>query len=323
VFLTRTKILTEIRQFLDRHGFIEVETPILQPIYGGASAKPFITRHNELDMDMYLRISDELYLKRLIVGGLEKVYEVSRDFRNEGVSRFHNPEFTQVEFYWAYVDYEELMRFTEKLLVHVLQKTKGSLKFEFQNIGLDFTPPFPRITFRQAILDRTSIDIDQIKTEDEFRKTLNTHKIKLDLSGVVGLGAMFDQLYKEYVRPHLVGPVFITDYPSSMIALAKKKASEPSKIASFQLLACGTELLKAYNELNDPQDQHQRWLDEEDLAKKGSETAMQMDHDYIRALEYGMPPTAGWGMGIDRLTQFITNQSTIKDTILFPAMRNQ
>ncbi len=323
VFLTRTKILTEIRQFLDRHGFIEVETPILQPIYGGASAKPFITRHNELDMDMYLRISDELYLKRLIVGGLEKVYEVSRDFRNEGVSRFHNPEFTQIEFYWAYVDYEELMRFTEKLLVHVLQKTKGSLKFEFQNIGLDFTPPFPRITFRQAILNRTSIDIDQIKTEDEFRKTLNTHKIKLDLSGVVGLGAMFDQLYKEYVRPHLVGPVFITDYPSSMIALAKKKASEPSKIASFQLLACGTELLKAYNELNDPQDQHQRWLDEEDLAKKGSETAMQMDHDYIRALEYGMPPTAGWGMGIDRLTQFITNQSTIKDTILFPAMRNQ
>lgn len=323
IFLTRTKILTTMRQFLDDHGFLEVETPILQPVYGGASAKPFVTHHNELDQDMYLRISDELYLKRLIVGGFEKVYEVSRDFRNEGVSRFHNPEFTQIEFYWAYADYDELMRFTEQLVSHVIKTVKGDLKVKFQNQELDFTPPFARLTFRDAILEKTKIDIDQIKSEEEFVSKLKILNFKLDLSGVVGLGAMFDALYKEYVRPFLVGPVYITDYPAEMIALAKRKADNPEKIASFQLLVAGAELLKAYNELNDPKDQHDRWLDEVALEKKGAETAMQMDDDYIRALEYGMPPTAGWGMGIDRFTQFITDSPTIKDVILFPSMREE
>ncbi len=323
VFLTRTKILTTLRAFLDDHGFIEVETPILQPIYGGASAKPFVTHHHELDQDMYLRISDELYLKRLIVAGLEKVYEVSRDFRNEGVSRFHNPEFTQIEFYWAYVDYDVLMKFTEELVVHVIQKVNGSLNVIFQDKTLDFTPPFERLAFRDAILKYTSIDIDQIKTETDFKKALEAKHLSLDLSGVVGLGAHFDALYKEHVRPLLIGPVYITDYPSEMIALAKRKADNPKKIASFQLLAAGVELLKAYNELNDPQDQHQRWLEEEKLAAAGAQNAMQMDDDYIRALEYGMPPTAGWGMGIDRFTQFLTNQATIKDVILFPSMRSE
>jgi len=323
VFLTRTKILTTMRQFLDDHGFLEVETPILQPVYGGASAKPFVTHHNELDQDMYLRISDELYLKRLIVGGLEKVYEVSRDFRNESVSRFHNPEFTQIEFYWAYADYDELMKFTEKLVSHVIQTVNGNLKVKFQDQELDFTPPFQRLTFRDAILEKTGIDIDEIKTEDQFFEKLKIKNLKLDTSGVIGLGASFDALYKEYVRPYLVGPVYITDYPAEMIALAKRKADNPEKIASFQLLAAGTELLKAYNELNDPKDQHDRWLDEVALEKKGAENAMQMDDDYIRALEYGMPPTAGWGMGIDRFTQFITNSPTIKDVILFPSMREE
>lgn len=321
VFQTRTKILTGLRDFLDQHGFMEVETPILQSIYGGASAQPFITHHNTLDTDMYLRISDELFLKRLIVGGLEKVYEVSRDFRNEGVSRFHNPEFTQVEFYWAYVDYEVLMEFTEKLMTHVIKLVKDKLQVTFQGKSLDFTPPYKRITFRQAILKKTGIDVDTIKTEADFKKTLAAKKIKLDLKGVIGLGAHFDALYKEYVRPHIVKPTFVTDYPSCMIALAKRKADDPQKIASFQLLAAGTELLKAYNELNDPQDQKARWLEEEALAKKGATTAMKLDHDYIRALEYAMPPTAGWGMGIDRLTQFLTNQPTIKDVILFPTLR--
>jgi lysyl-tRNA synthetase class 2 len=321
VFEVRTRILSEMRRFLDDHGFMEVETPILQPIYGGASAKPFITHHNTLDANMYLRISDELYLKRLIVGGLEKVYEVSRDFRNEGVSRFHNPEFTQIEFYWAYVDYEVLMTFTEKLVTHVLTSVLGTTQVTYQDTVLDFTPPFPRLTFRDAIYHQTSIDIDIIKTEEEFFRHLKDRQLKLDLNGVVGLGALFDALYKEYVRPHLVGPVFITDYPASMIALAKRKDQNPDKIASFQLLAKGTELLKAYNELNDPADQADRWLEEEALAKRGAEAAMQLDTDYIRALEYGMPPTAGWGMGIDRFTQFITNQPTIKDVILFPTLR--
>ena len=321
IFITRTKILTQIRHFLDNNGFIEVETPILQPVYGGASAKPFVTHHNELEQEMFLRISNELYLKRLIVGGFEKVYEVSRDFRNEGVSRFHHPEFTQIEFYYAYVDYDELMKFTEKLLTHVIQQIKGSLKFSFQGQQLDFTPPYQRLTFRDAIFEKTTIDIDQIKTEEDFLKELKVKKIKLDISKAIGLGAYFDTLYKELVRPFLIGPIYITDYPAEMIALAKRKENEPQKIASFQLLACGTELLKAYNELNDPQDQRDRWLDEEVLAKKGAENAMQLDNDYIRALEYGMPPTSGWGMGIDRFTQFLTDQPTIKDVILFPIMR--
>lgn len=323
VFLTRTKILSTLRQFLDSKGFIEVETPVLQPTYGGASAKPFITRHNELEQDMYLRISNELYLKRLIVGGFEKVYEVSRDFRNESVSRFHNPEFTQVEFYWAYVDYDVLMKFTEELIREIIKTVKGSLKITFQNQELDFGIPFERLTFHDAILNKTNIDIDQIKSEADFLKVLKEKNIKLNLSGVIGLGAHFDALYKEFVRPFLIGPVYITDYPAEMIALAKRKASEPDRIASFQLLACGTELLKAYNELNDPKDQYDRWMEEEALAKKGAENAMQLDSDYIRALEYGMPPTAGWGLGIDRLTQFITDSPTIKDVILFPAMREE
>jgi lysyl-tRNA synthetase class 2 len=323
VFETRTKILTEMRRFLDDHGFMEVETPILQPIYGGASAKPFITHHNLLDMDMYLRISDELYLKRLIVGGLEKVYEVSRDFRNEGVSRFHNPEFTQIEFYWSYVDYEVLMQFTQELIQHVLKIVKGTTKISYQGTELDFGPDFQRVTFKDAILNVTGIDIDKIKTEEEFKAVIKETNLKVDLSDAIGLGAYFDALYKEHVRPTIIQPTYVMDYPSEMIALAKRKENDPTKIASFQLLACGTEMLKAYNELNDPKDQADRWLEEQKLADKGSEIASQFDSDYIRALEYGMPPTAGWGMGIDRFTQFITDQPTIKDVILFPAMKRE
>lgn len=323
VFETRTKILSEMRRFLDNHGFQEVETPVLQPVYGGASAKPFITHHNTLDMDMYLRISDELYLKRLIVGGLEKVYEVSRDFRNEGVSRFHNPEFTQIEFYWSYVDYNVLMRFTEELITHLIKQIKGDLTFSFQGQDLDFTPPFQRITFRDIILEKTQIDIDLINSVDEFKNIIKEKKLKVDLKNIIGLGECFDALYKEHVRPTIIQPTYVTDYPASMIALAKRKENDKTRIASFQLLAAGTELLKAYNELNDPKDQYDRWLEEEALMKKGSETAMQMDHDYIRALEYGMPPTAGWGMGIDRFAQFLTDQATIKDVIFFPSMKKE
>lgn len=323
VFKIRTKVLSQMRQFLDEHGFMEVETPILQPVYGGASAKPFITHHNVLDMDMYLRISDELYLKRLIVGGFEKVYEVSRDFRNEGVSRFHNPEFTQIEFYWAYVDYEVLMNFTQKLVRHIIKSVKGDLKLKFQDVDLDFSKDIQRVTFTEIIEKHTGINIDQITTEEDFKEAIKEKNLKVDLSGVVGLGACFDALYKEHVRPKIIEPTFVCDYPSEMIALAKRKADNPKKISSFQLLVCGTELLKAYNELNDPKDQSDRWLEEVALAKKGNDTAMQFDKDYIRALEYGMPPTAGWGMGIDRFVQFLTDSPTIKDVILFPAMRKE
>ena len=323
VFEIRTKVLSEMRHFLDDHGFMEVETPVLQPVYGGATAKPFVTHHHELDMDMYLRISNELYLKRLIVGGFEKVYEVSRDFRNEGVSRFHNPEFTQIEFYWAYVDYEVLMKFTEELIKYLLKTIKNTLEITFQGTKLDFSKPIRRLTFKDAILEKTKIDIDKIKTESDFKKALEIGNLKLDLKGVYGLGACFDTLYKEYVRSEIIEPTFIIDYPAEMIALAKRKKSDPTKIASFQLLVCGTELLKAYNELNDPQDQAKRWTDEQKLADQGSEIASQFDADYIRALEYAMPPTAGWGMGLDRFIQLITDSPTIKDVLLFPSMRKE
>ncbi len=321
VLLMRSKILSEMRSFLDTNGFIEVETPILQPVYGGASARPFITKHNVLDMDMYLRISNELYLKRLIVGGLEKVYEVSRDFRNEGVSRFHNPEFTQIEFYWAYATYDNLMKFTQDLIRHVLLKVKGTLKIEFQGQEIDFEREIPKISFRDVIFNKTGIDIDVIKTEDELKAVLKEKNLRVDLKDVYGLGASFDALYKEHVRPDIIQPTFVIDYPAEMIALAKRKEDNPQKIASFQLLVNGAEFLKAYNELNDPKDQYDRWLEEVRLAQAGADNAMQMDDDYIRALEYGMPPTAGWGMGIDRFTQLVTNQDTIKDVLFFPAMR--
>ena len=302
VFRARTKILTEIRNFLNNHGFMEVETPVLQPIYGGASAKPFITRHHELAEDRYLRISSELYLKRLIVGGFEKIYEVSRDFRNEGVSRFHNPEFTQIEFYWAYVDYEELMKFTQELINYVLTKVENKSGFDFTKIK--------KITFHDAVLKETGIDTDKITEKD----------LKID---GIGLGAKLDNLYKEKVRPKIIEPTFVVDYPSEMIALAKRKENNSKYIASFQLLVNGVELLKAYNELNDPVEQAARWNDETALAKKGAENAMQFDQDYIQALEYGLPPVAGWGMGIDRFVQIITNQPCIKDVIFFPAMRSE
>ncbi len=314
LFRTRSKVLTLMRQFLDDHGFLEVETPILQPIYGGASAKPFVTHHNVLDQQMYLRISNELYLKRLIVGGFEKIYEVARDFRNEGVSRFHNPEFTQIEFYWAYVDYEELMRFTQEMINHILSKVENKSGFDFSKID--------KISFRDAILKETKLDIDTIKDEDDLLSKIKDLKLKIGKEAI-GIGAKLDAIYKEYVRPKLINPVFVTDYPAEMIALAKKKEDNPRYIASFQLLVNGTELLKAYNELNDPAEQASRWKDEVALAKKGLDTAMQFDHDYIRALEYGLPPVAGWGMGIDRFVQIITGSSCIKDIILFPAMRSE
>lgn len=321
IFQIRTKILTELRSYLDSYGFMEVETPILQPIYGGATARPFTTYHNALDCDLYLRISDELYLKRLIVGGFEKVYEVSKDFRNEGIDRQHNPEFTQIEFYWAYATYEDLIRFTEEMLTHVIKKVLGKLKIKHEDDILDFTLPWRRVTFREAMLKETGIDINKINTEEKLLTEVKKRKIGLDLEGVVGYGALLDEFYKKTLRPKLIQPTFLLDYPVEMIALAKRKEEDKSKIASFQLLIKGFEVITAYNELNDPIDQSERWMESERLAKKGLEEHEVFDADYIRALEYGMPPTAGWGMGIDRFVSFLTNAHTIKEVILFPTLR--
>lgn len=321
IFLKRSQIVSFLRKYFDEQGFIEVETPVLQPIYGGASAKPFATHHNALDIDLFLRISDELYLKRLIVGGFEKVYEIGHDFRNEGVDRAHNPEFTMLEFYWAYADYEKLMQFTQDLFVVLLKEIYGSLTLEYQGKKLDFTKPWKRITYREAVKEHTGIDIDEEDTEEKLVTAIKRKGIRLDLKEVVGFGAVLDSLYKQTTRPHLTGPLFLTQRPTAFVSLAKRLSNDSRKTASFQLLVAGEELINAYNELNDPIDQAERWLESEKLGKKTKGDHEAFDADYIRALEYGMPPTAGWGLGIDRLVAILTNQHTIKDVILFPTLR--
>lgn len=321
VFVTRSKVVQFLRKFLDTNGFLEVETPILQPIYGGASAKPFKTHHNALDFDLFLRISDELYLKRLIVAGFEKVYEIGKDFRNEGMDRGHNPEFTMLEYYWAYADYETLMKFTEEMITEMLKDVLGSLKITYQGKELDFTLPWPRVTYREALIKQTGIDIGVADTEEKLQQEITKQHIALEVKKVVGYGELLDVLYKHTTRPHLTGPLFLTERPTAFVALAKRLPNDPRFTASFQLLVAGEELINAYNELNDPRDQAARWRESEALAKKGKSEHEAFDDDYIRALEYGMPPTAGWGLGIDRLVSILTNQHTIKDVILFPTLR--
>lgn len=321
IFKIRAKVIRYLRNFLDRDGFLEVETPVLQPVYGGASARPFVTRHHSLNTDMYLRISDELYLKRLIVGGLDKVYELSKDFRNEGIDFQHNPEFTMLEFYWAYADYTKLMDYTEKMLTGLIKEVTGSLKLSYEGIDLDFTSPWQRVSYRDVILKYTGIDINKASDDKKLITEIKTKKLKLDLSNLVGYGAILDELYKAYARPHLTGPLFLTDRPTAFVTLAKRLPDDPQKTASFQLIAAGKELINAYNELNDPQDQALRWRESEKLAKRGQDIHEAFDHDYIRALEYGMPPTAGWGMGIDRLVSILTDQHNLKDVILFPTLK--
>ena len=321
VFTTRTKILTAIRNFLDENGFLEVETPVLQPIYGGATAKPFLTHHNALDSDLFLRISNELYLKRLIVGGFEKVYEVAKDFRNEGMSKEHNPEFTQVEFYWAYVDYNTLMDFTQKMWRHILNTVFNTQVITYQGKDYDFSADWPRITFHDLLIKHLELDIDLINTESSLIEFITKNNLLPTNVPLAGYGKLLDELYKHHIRPTLDGPLFLTDYPTQMLPLAKRKAEDPTKVSSFQLLIAGHEYLKAYNELNDPIDQAARWQEESQAKDSGAEEFQETDLDYIRALEYGMPPTAGWGMGIDRVVAFMTDQPTIKDVILFPTLR--
>lgn len=319
--LVRSKFIKLLREYLDKNGFLEIETPVLQPIYGGASARPFTTHHNALDNDFYLRISDELYLKRLIVGGFEKIYEIGKDFRNEGLERGRNPEFTQLEFYWAYVDYEDLMKFTEEMVSSIIKEIKGSFKIEYEGKELDFTPPWKRVRYRDLILSETGMDIDKINTEEELLTKIKKAGVSLDLHGVVGYGALLDAFYKRAVRPKIIGPIFLIDRPVELVPLAKRKEGDPRKVATFQLLAVGEEFLNAYNELNDPQDQRRRWEDENRLAQKGFEEYQVLDEDYIRALEYGMPPTAGWGLGIDRFLMLLTGAVNIKEVMAFPTLR--
>jgi len=321
VFQKKSQITKLLREYLDKQGFIEVKTPTLQPIYGGASAKPFVTHHNILDIDLYLRISDELYLKKLIVGGFEKVFEICTDFRNEGIDRWHNPEFTMLEFYQAYADYKDLMKMTEQMLSKIAREINGSLIIKYGEAKIDFTPPWKRIPYSEAFKTIAGIDLEEYTSFESLKKFIEKKKMTIDFKTATDFPALIDHLYKELIRPKIINPTFLIDHPYSMRPLAKRKKGSEDKVESFHLIAGGIELVNAYSELNDPLDQKKRWQEEMARGKKGVEEYQILDEDYIEALEYGLPPTAGWGMGIDRFCALLTNQHSIKDTILFPTMR--
>lgn len=319
IFITRAKIVRAIRQFLDDRGFLEVETPILQPLYGGAAAKPFITHHNQLKQDLYLRISFELYLKRLLVGGLDRVYEIGRDFRNEGVSFKHNPEFTQLEFYWAYADYLMVMELTEQMIAYVCDQVLGTRKVKFGDYELDFNPPWKRISMRQGILDASGIDIDQHRTEESLAEAMRQKGINFKPGSP--RGKLIDTLFGEFLEPNFIQPTFLYDYPRDISPLAKSKPGDPLTVERFEGIVAGIELCNAFSELNDPLDQEARFLEMGRDYDADDEERHPLDVDYIQALSYGMPPTGGFGMGIDRLTMLLVNQRSIREVILFPPLR--
>jgi lysyl-tRNA synthetase, class II len=319
VFVTRARLVSAVRRFLDERGYIEVETPVLQPLYGGASARPFVTHHNALDMRLYLRIADELYLKRLIVGGLERVYEIGKDFRNEGIDRTHNPEFTMLEFYEAFADYHDMMRLVEQLVGHVVAETSGgSTAVSFQGNCIDFHPPFRRLPFLDALREYGSIDADAMSDAELVARA---DSLAVENAGRLTRPKLLDELFKALVEPHLMQPVFITDYPRELSPLAKPKRDDSRLVERFELLVAGREIANAFSELNDPFDQRERFEAQLRLRAAGDEEAQNLDEDYLRALEYGMPPTGGVGIGIDRLVMLVTDQASIRDVILFPTMR--
>ncbi len=322
VFIKREKIINEVRSFLKEKNFVEVETPALQSIYGGASARPFKTHLNALDIDLFLSISPELYLKRLIVGGFEKVFTISKNFRNEGIDAFHNPEFTMLEFYYAYENYETLMKMTEELFDRLKKSLKLKDEIEYQGKKINLKTPFKKIKFRDLLLKEVGIDINKTNTYEKLKYEIERKNIKnADIKDCKYYGALLDDLYKKVIRPGIIQPVFLTHYPVEMIALAKRNENDKTKINTFQLIINSSEIVKAYDELNDPTDQETRLLEQAKLLHEGEEAAMPMDSDFINALKHGMPPTAGYGLGIDRLTMLLTNSASIRDVILFPFMR--
>jgi len=318
VFIRRTKIIQTMREFFNSRGYLEVETPVLQPIPGGAAARPFITHHNVLDIPLYLRIANELYLKRLIVGGYEGVYEFAKDFRNEGMDRMHNPEFTVMEIYVAYKDYFWMMNFTEEMLEKVALAIHGTTKVPYGDKVIDFSRPFRRITMHQAIKEYAGIDIAG-KTEEELRQACRQLNIPVDET--MGKGKLIDAIFGEKCEPYFVQPTFVMDYPVEMSPLCKKHRHHPELTERFELIVNGKELCNAYSELNDPIDQLERFQEQLRLSEKGDDEAMFIDMDFVRALEYGMPPTSGMGIGIDRLAMIMTNQPSIQDVLFFPQMK--
>lgn len=319
LFRTRAAVLRSAREYLDNEGFLEVETPILQPIYGGAAARPFVTHHNQLHQDLFLRISFELYLKRLLVGGYDRVYEIGRDFRNEGVSFKHNPEFTQLEFYEAYTDYAGVMKRTEEMVAHMAKRVTGGFVIQWQNEKIDLTPPWRRLPLRVAILEATGIDYEAYPDAESLAAEMRRRGHEPDPRS--NWGKLVDSLMAKYVEPTLVQPTFLTDYPRDVSPLAKGSPENARQVERFEGFMAGMEICNAFSELNDPIDQLQRFLDENYRARHGDEEAHPIDEDFIEALSYGMPPAGGFGMGIDRLTMLFTDRDTIREVILFPHLR--
>lgn len=319
VFKKRSRIVSLIRNYMVENDFLEVETPMMQPVAGGATARPFVTHHNTLKMDLFLRIAPELYLKRLVVGGFERVFEINRNFRNEGISIQHNPEFTMMEFYQAYATYEDLMDFTEKLICHVAQEVVGSLKFTYGGREVDLTAPWDRLTVKEAIVKYGRIDPEVL--ENKARALDYARDLGLEFDDTIGHGKLLTEIFDEVAEPQLWNPTFITQYPTEVSPLSRKNDRDPEVVDRFELFAVGRELANAFSELNDPIDQKERFANQLLEKEAGDEEAHAMDEDYIRALEYGLPPTAGEGIGIDRLVMLLTDAPSIREVILFPQLR--
>ena len=322
-FRKRAAIIKSLREFLDGKGFLEVETPILQPLYGGAAARPFVTHHNELEQDMYLRISFELYLKKLLVGNLEKVYEIGRDFRNEGVSFKHNPEFTQLEFYWAYADYLQVMELTEQMVSFTSQQVLGTMKISYKGKEIDLTPPWKRLELREGIKQTSGIDIAEHKTVDELSKAIKAKHPNKSTDPKATRGKLIDFLLSEFLEPTLIQPTFLYNYPRDISPLAKSIPGDPLTVERFEGYAAGFELCNAFTELNDPLDQEQRFLEMGRDYAADDDEKHPLDEDYLRAMRYGMPPNGGFGMGVDRLTMLLLDKHSIREVLLFPALRKE
>jgi len=321
IFRTRAAVVSAIRAFLDERGFLEVETPILQPIYGGAAAKPFVTHHNQLKQDLFLRISFELYLKRLVVGGFDRVYEIGRDFRNEGVSYKHNPEFTQLEYYWAYADYQKVMELTEQMIAFVCDRIFGTRKVTYCGNEINFNPPWQRVDLRQGLIEKTGIDIQKYPTAESLEAAMQEKGMKFKPGAA--RGKLIDHLLGEYLEPTFIQPTFLYDYPRDISPLAKNKPGDPSIVERFEGFVGGMELCNAFTELNDPLEQEARFLEMGREYGAEDEERHPMDEDYLNAMSYGMPPQGGFGMGIDRLVMLLTDQRTIREVLLFPHLREK
>lgn len=320
VFIKRSKIVTSIRKYLDDKGYLEVETPVLQPLYGGAAARPFVTHHNALDIELFLRIADELYLKRLVVGGFDGVYEISKDFRNEGMDKSHNPEFTMIELYVAYKDYDWMMNLVEELFEHICKTVFETNEFMYEENKINFTRPWKRISYVDGIKDKTGVDVIEA-SENDLRELAK--KLGVEINNLFGKAKLIDEIFSKVVEPDLIQPTFVVDYPLILSPLAKKHRSKEGLVERFEGYIAGKEICNAFTELNDPIDQRKRFEDQVKMKEAGDDEAHQVDEDFIRSMEYGMPPMAGLGIGIDRLVMLLTNQSSIRDVIFFPQMKPQ